>query len=92
MQGFSRPLTPAECGAASDLTLNLCQDEMSLLICLLEKTSIENATLLSPDAQQVRELLTHLEAKLYALLATSEQSGSRPVPKLPGRLRIVHSA
>ncbi|WP_041839227.1 MULTISPECIES: hypothetical protein [Acidobacterium] len=89
---FTRPWTPVECGAAADLTLNLCQEEMTLLICLLEQTSIENATLQSPEAQMVRELLSHLEAKLYALLATSEQAGSRPVPKLPGRLSIVRSA
>ena len=82
----------AECGATADLTLNLCQEEMSLLICLLEQTSIENATLQSPDAQLVRELLSHLEAKLYAMLATSAQAGSRPVPRLPGHLRIVRSA
>gem|GEM_PF-1314571 len=88
----ARNLDDAPFYAAADLTLNLCQEEMTLLICLLEQTSIENATLQSPEAQMVRELLSHLEAKLYALLATSEQAGSRPVPKLPGRLSIVRSA
>jgi hypothetical protein len=92
MHAFSRPWTAVKCGTAADLTLNLCQEEMSLLICLLEQTSIENATLQLPDAQPVREMLSHLEAKLYALLATSGQAGSRPVPRLPGQLRIVHTA
>ena len=92
MQGFSRQLTAAECGAVSDMTLNLCQDEMSLLICLLEQTSIESSTLQSPEAQQVRELLLQLEAKLYALLAASDESGSRPVPQLPGSLCVVRTA
>jgi hypothetical protein len=73
------------------VSLNLNTEETALLICLLEQTSFDNVALQSPAAQQVRDMISTLESKLYALLATAQHSGSRPTPSLPASLHIIRS-
>lgn len=76
---------------SSRISLNLDTEEIALLICLLEQTSFDHLALQSPAAQEVRDMISTLESKLYALLATAQHSGSHPTPSLPASLHIIRS-
>jgi hypothetical protein len=73
-------------------SLNLDTEEIALLICLLEQTSFDNMALQNPAAQEVRDMISALETKLYALLSTAQHAGSHPAPKLPGSLHIIRTS